>query len=304
VFDPCWKRAERYEQLTVKRMADTGPACTFKQGDIWAGNFSLSARPPYSGAPISVQFTDATSVFLVSYETSASGRWFVDPFGYLNVRDVFSRPSATFSCDYNLAGQYNLEWSWDCNSVQLTPNFDACERRRNRLTGLTLRRELTKCINRPGDAWDGVVAGGKYSGQVVNVTLGTASSALVNLPSGAVNSKWTWDKNHFLNVVDGRSPSCLEACNPSVNGLYSAVYSNDCNTLSLTVVSDGCTARASVYDGLVLYRRFPNKKAREEIIAYETETEIQFNFGGMIPPLPCCAVGDKCKKCGCCNLAD
>jgi len=304
VFDPCWKRAERYEQLTVKRMADTGPACTFKQGDIWSGNFSLATRPPYTGAPVSVQFTDATSVFMVSYDTSASGRWFIDPFGYLNVRDVASRPSTTFSCDYNLAAQYNLEWSWDCNSVELTPNFDACERRRNRLTGLTLRRELTKCASRPGDAWDGVVAGGKYSGQVVNVTLGTGSSAMVNLPSGAVNSKWTWDKNNFLNVVDGRSPSCLEACSSSVHGLYSAVYSNDCNTLSLTVVSDGCTARASVYDGLVLYKRFPNKKAREEVIAYETETEIQFNFGGMIPPLPCCAVGDKCKKCGCCNLAD
>jgi hypothetical protein len=299
VFDPCWKRAERYEQLSVHRVEDTGPACTFKQGDVWTGNFSELVRAPFTGESVSVQFTDATSVFLVSSEHSASARWFIDPFGYLNVRDVSSRPSASFSCDYNLAGQYDLQWSWDCNSVSLTPNFDACERRRNRLTGLTLRREESKCSTRAGDAWDGVVSRGKYSGHHVNVTMGKASTALVALPSGNVNSRWTWDNNNFLNVVDGRSPSCLEACNPSINGLYSAVFSDDCDVLTLTTVSDGCSARSGVYDGLVLYRRFPHRHTKEEVIAYETETEIQFNFGGMIPPQPCCVAGDKCPDCGC-----
>eukprot|EP01098_Paradermamoeba_levis_P004857 TRINITY_DN2073_c0_g1_i2.p1 TRINITY_DN2073_c0_g1~~TRINITY_DN2073_c0_g1_i2.p1 ORF type:complete len:177 (-),score=51.04 TRINITY_DN2073_c0_g1_i2:129-659(-) len=176
------------------------------------------------------------------------------------------------------------------------------------MDGMTLKKVLSKCRPRRGEIWDGVVAAGKFVGQPVNVTIGTSGAVVLALPKSMINARWSVDKNGFLNVVDGKSPKCQDACDSGVAATYSAIYSEECNKLTLNVISDTCTQRLSLYDNLVLTKRYKTSGDQVDVIDYETETEVQFNFGGMIPPLPCCRAPKdpgcckgNCNKCNTCN---
>jgi len=309
IYDPCADRAARYESLTLQREVDNGPACGFRAGDLWEGNFSTNARLPFTGATVKVQFTDSTAIFESSSGQTKQGNWYVDRQGLLTVRDVSSKPSTIYACDSGLTAQYNLKWSWDCNTVEFRTNFDPCERRRNRMEGMTLKKVLSKCRPRRGEIWDGVVAAGKFAGQAINVTVGANGAVVLAVPTSVINARWTVDKNGFLNVVDSKSPKCEDACDPGILATYSAIYGDECNTLTLNVVSDPCAQRMNLYDNLLLTKRYKTTGDQVDVIDYETETEVQFNFGGMIPPLPCCLApkDPACNNCSCgssCNCGN